>query len=276
MTGVPDPTRTAATPAAAGDAPAPRGPDDGPDREAGAARVAELAERLAAVRRRRDDACRAAGRDPAEVSLLAVTKTVPAADVAALLDLGLTAFAENRAQEAAAKVEAVARLRPDAAPQWHFVGGLQRNKVRLVLPWVTRIESVDSPRLARAIDREVGAARERGERDGPLPVLVQYSVDGDPGRGGVPDDSLDALVDLVAELPGLEPAGLMAVAPLGAEPERAFAAIAAAARRTRDRHPGATELSAGMSGDLETAIGHGSSVVRVGTALVGERRLTSE
>lgn len=240
------------------------------------ARTAELKERLAAVRERLDAACRAAGRDPAEVSLLAVTKTVPASDVAALIDLGLTAFAENRAQEAAPKVGEVAELRPEARPAWHFVGGLQRNKVRTVLPWVTRIESVDSARLARTLDKEVAKARDRGERDGPLPVLVQYSVDGDPDRGGVPDAGLDELTDLVTELSGLELAGLMAVAPLDWEPQRAFAAIAGAARRTRDRHPGAVELSAGMSADLETAVDHGSTVVRVGTALVGERRIASE
>ena len=242
------------------------------------ARTAELSERLVAVRERLAAACRVAGRDPEEVSLLAVTKTVPALDVADLLDLGLTAFAENRAQEAGPKVDEVAWLRPDGGPRWHFVGGLQRNKVRAVLPWAARIESVDSPRLARAIDREVAKARDRGAgvREVPLPVLVQYSADGDPDRGGVPDDGLDELTDLVAHLPELELAGLMAVAPMGWEPERAFAAIAAAARRTRERHPGAVELSAGMSSDLETAVDHGSTVVRVGTALVGERRIASE
>lgn len=255
-------------------------PDPEPDPESNPEpspeRVAELAERLAALRDRVAAACRAAGRDPGEIGLLAVTKTIPAADVAALLDLGVSAFAENRAQEAGRKVADVARLRPDPRPRWNFVGGLQRNKIRAVLRWVNRIESVDSPRLARAIDAEVARARGHGERDGPLPVLVQYSVDGDPARGGVPDDDLDTLFDLVTELPELEAAGLMAVAPLGWEPERAFDAIAAAARRTRERHPGATVLSAGMSADLETAIGHGSTVVRVGTALVGRRRLTSE
>lgn len=239
-------------------------------------RTTELKERLDAVRARLDAACRAAGRDPGAVALLAVTKTVPASDVADLIDLGLTGFAENRAQEAGTKVAEVAALRPDAAPHWHFVGGLQRNKVRAVLPWVTRIESVDSPRLARAIDKEVGRAEQHGERSGPLPVLVQYSVDGDPHRGGVPDDGLDELSDLVAGLPGLELAGLMAVAPLDREPARAFAAIAGAARRVRERHPGATELSAGMSADLELAVDHGSTVVRVGTALVGDRRIASE
>lgn len=241
-----------------------------------AARAADLARRLGALRERIDAACAAAGREPGSVSLLAVTKTVPAADVATLLDLGVTALGENRAQEAAAKAEEVAALRPGALPRWHFVGGLQRNKVRLVLPWVTRVESLDSPRLARALDRAAVAALEDGSRDGPLPVLLQYSVDGDPERGGVPDEGLIELADLVGELPGLELQGLMAVAPLGSEPDGAFAAIAGAAARLRARHPGATEVSAGMSGDLETAIGHGSTVVRVGTALVGDRRIASQ
>ncbi|MDQ4118854.1 MAG: YggS family pyridoxal phosphate-dependent enzyme [Actinomycetota bacterium] len=239
-------------------------------------RAEDLGRRLEALRERIGKACARAGRDPSSVSLLAVTKTVPAADVATLLDLGLDAFGENRAHEAAAKVGDVAALRPTARPRWHFVGGLQRNKVKLVVPWAHRVESVDSPRLAGALDRAVAGAREDGTRDGPLPVLLQYSVDGDPARGGVPDDGLPALADLVAELPGLELSGLMAVAPLDMDADRAFAAIAAAAERLRDGHPGATELSAGMSGDLEVAVGHGSTVVRVGTALVGARPLASE
>ncbi|RZT85180.1 hypothetical protein EV383_2044 [Pseudonocardia sediminis] len=239
-------------------------------------RSAELARNLAAVRERIDAACAAAGRDAASVSLLAVTKTVPASDVAALLDLGVTALGENRAQEAATKAGEVAELRPEASPRWHFVGGLQRNKVKMVLPWVTRVESVDSPRLARALDRAATAAVEDGSRTGPLPVLLQYSVDGDPERGGVADDGLMELADLVGGLPGLELQGLMAVAPLGSEPDGAFGAIAGAAQRLRAGHPGATEMSAGMSGDLETAVGHGSTVVRVGTALVGDRRIASQ
>lgn len=239
-------------------------------------RADELSRNLAALRERIGKACAAAGREPSSVSLLAVTKTVPAADVATLLDLGLDAFGENRAQEAAAKVDDVAALRPDARPRWHFVGGLQRNKVRTVVPWAHRIESVDSPRLARALDKAVAAARDDGTRDGPLPVLLQYSVDGDPARGGVPEDGLTGLADLVAELPGLELAGLMAVAPMDMDPDRAFSAIAAAAQSLRAGHPQATELSAGMSGDLEAAVGHGSTVVRVGTALVGDRPLASE
>jgi PLP dependent protein len=235
----------------------------------------ELRRRLAAVRERIDVACVAAGRTPGEVALLAVTKTVPAADVAVLLDLGLTAFGENRIQEADRKVEEVAALRPDAAPRWHVVGGMQRNKARAVARWADRVESVDSVRLADALDAAVRRAQDTGGRLDPLSVLLQLSVDGDPKRGGVPRDGLASLAEHVAGCAGLRLDGLMAVAPLGADPEVAFSAVAAAAAKLRAEHPQATTLSAGMSGDLEVAIRHGSDVVRVGTALVGERTLTS-
>ena len=248
--------------------------EDGESRGPGERR-AELEGRLAAVRERIAAACAAAGRDPDQVELMAVTKTVPAADVAMLLDLGLTLFGENRAQEAGAKVAEVAALRPDAHPRWHFIGGLQRNKARVVVAWAGRVESVDSVRLADALDRAAAHARDEGLRTGPLPVLLQYSVDGDPDRGGVPSDGLMALADHVAGCPALRLEGLMAVAPLKAEPEAAFTDIADAAARLRSAHPDASVLSAGMSGDLEVAIRHASGVVRVGTALLGYRPLAS-
>ncbi len=242
-------------------------------------RRAELAGRLAAVRERIAAACAAAGRDPDRVELMAVTKTVPATDVALLVDLGLTLFGENRAQEAGAKVAEVAALRPGAvgprAPRWHFVGGLQRNKARAVVGWADRVESVDSVRLARALDAAAQRACDDGRRAGPLPVLLQYSVDGDPTRGGVPADGLLPLADHVAGCAALRLEGLMAVAPQHADAEAAFAAIEDAAARLRRAHPAATVLSAGMSGDLEIAVRHASGVVRVGTALVGYRRLAS-
>jgi pyridoxal phosphate enzyme (YggS family) len=248
-------------------------------------RSQELAQRLAVLRERIAAACHAAGRAPDSVQLLAVTKTIPAADVVLLLDLGLTAFGENRAQEAGAKVDEVAALRsavvgtdtvrPTAQPRWHFVGGLQRNKARAVVHWADRVESVDSIRLADALDAAVRREQDEGRRSGPLPVLLQYSVDGDPGRGGVPASGLVALAEHVATSPGLQLDGLMSVAPLGTDPDAPFADIAAAATRLRAAHPAATVVSAGMSGDLEIAIRHGSNEVRVGTALVGERRLTS-
>ncbi len=242
-------------------------------------RRAELAGRLAAVRERIAAACAAAGRDPDRVELMAVTKTVPATDVALLVDLGLTLFGENRAQEAGAKVAEVAALRPGAvgprAPRWHFVGGLQRNKARAVVGWADRVESVDSVRLARALDTAAQRACDDGRRAGPLPVLLQYSVDGDPTRGGVPADGLLPLADHVAGCAALRLEGLMAVAPQHADAEAAFAAVEDAAARLRRAHPAATVLSAGMSGDLEIAVRHASGVVRVGTALVGYRPLAS-
>ena len=206
---------------------------------------------------------------------MAVTKTVPAADVAVLLDLGLTLFGENRVQEAGAKVAEVAALRPGAGPRWHFIGGLQRNKARAVVAWADRVESVDSVRLADALDRAAARACDDGRRTAPLPVLLQYSVDGDPERGGVARDGLLALADHVAGCAALRLEGLMAVAPLDADPETAFADLADAAARLRSAHPAASALSAGMSGDLEVAIRHASGVVRVGTALVGYRPLAS-
>ncbi len=245
----------------------------------GEERRAELARRLAAVRERIAAACAAAGRDPDGVELMAVTKTVPAADVALLLDLGLGLFGENRAQEAGAKVAEVAALRPaaagDSAPRWHFVGGLQRNKARAVVGWAHRVESVDSVRLADALAAAAARACDEGHRTGPLPVLLQYSVDGDPARGGVPADGLLPLADHVAGCATLRLDGLMAVAPLHADPDSAFADIESAAQRLRSAHPSATVLSAGMSGDLEVAVRHASGVVRVGTALLGYRPLAS-
>ncbi len=238
-------------------------------------RRAELVERLAAVRARIAAACVAAGRHPGEVALMAVTKTVAAADVAALLDLGLDLLGENRVQEATRKVDAVAALRPAASPRWHLIGGLQRNKVRAVVRWADQVESVDSFRLADALDVAARRAIETGERASSLSVLVQYSVDGDPHRGGMPRSDLARLAGHVAGCAGLRLDGLMAVAPLGADPEAAFADIAAAADELRAAHPAARTLSAGMSADLEVAIRHGSDVVRVGTALVGERTLAS-
>lgn len=248
----------------------------GPSHGASPDRVAELTQRLAAVRARIDAACAAAGRPPSDVELLAVTKTVPAVDVAALLDLGLSAFGENRIQEAGEKVAAVAALRPEARPRWHVVGGVQRNKAKAVVRWADRVESVDSVRLADALDTAVRRALDAGQRHDRLPVLLQYSVDGDPARGGVPRADLLALAEHVTGCAGLHLDGLMAVAPLtGTGTEEAFADIAEAAALLRSAHPSARTLSAGMSGDLDVAIRHGSTVVRVGTALVGERRITS-
>jgi pyridoxal phosphate enzyme (YggS family) len=238
-------------------------------------RRAELATALAEVRARIASACAAAGRAPDEVSLLAVTKTRPASDVALLLDLGQCAFGENRPQEAAAKVEQLTELRPAGGARWHLVGRLQRNKARSVASWAARVESVDSARLADALDVAVLRAMDRGERAAALPVLIQVSLDGDPDRGGAPADELPALADRIAGTEGLRLHGLMAVAPLGADPDRSFAALAELAGRLRTAHPRARELSSGMTADFERAIRYGSTCVRVGAALLGDRPLAS-
>jgi PLP dependent protein len=234
-------------------------------------RRAELADALAAVRERIAAAARAADRDPTEVGLLAVTKTWPAEDVALLTDLGLTAFGENKEQEGGAKAAELAALRPEVAPQWHVVGRLQRNKARSLARWAHAVDSVDSTRLVDALERAAAAAVDAGERSTPLEVLVQVSLDADPDRGGTPVDEVPALADRVAGCEHLRLGGVMAVAPQDVAPDEAFATVWEVAQRVRAAHAGATALSAGMSGDLEAAVKYGSTVVRVGTALLGRR-----
>jgi pyridoxal phosphate enzyme (YggS family) len=230
-----------------------------------AARRAQLATSLREVRERIGRACADAGRPAGAVTLVAVTKTYPVSDVLLLAGLGVTEVGENRDQEAAPKVAAVraggARLR------WHYIGQLQRNKARSVAGYADVVESVDSERLVTALDR---AAAGRSE---PLDVLVQVSIDDDPERGGAAGDDLWRISDAVASSEGLRLCGLMAVAPLTWEPDRAFARLAELSARLVASHPGATTLSAGMSGDLEAAVRHGATHVRIGTSLLGMRNL---
>jgi PLP dependent protein len=234
------------------------------------ARRTELAASLGEVRERIARACAAAGRDPGEVTLVAVTKTYPASDVVLLAGLGVTDVGENKDQEAAAKAAAVAEA--GVSVRWHFVGQLQRNKARSVARYADMVESVDSLRLASALD-----AAAQKHRETPLDVLIQVSIDGDPARGGAVDSAEDAdrdlwrLADTVAAAGGLRLRGLMAVAPKEWDPDRAFELLAGLAARLRDSHPGATVLSAGMSGDLEQAVRHGATHVRIGTSLLGMR-----
>jgi pyridoxal phosphate enzyme (YggS family) len=224
------------------------------------ARTEEISHNLAAVRRRIALACAAAGRAPDEVTLVAVTKTYPASDVERLAALGVTDVGENRDQEAAPKAAAV-----KADVRWHFVGHLQRNKCRSVVGYADVVHSVDSVRLAEALADAAGK-----ERDRPLEVLVQVSLDGDPARGGV-DNDVAAVADAVAGADLLVLKGVMAVAPVEADPDGAFARLAEISARIRATHPGADRISAGMSGDLEAAVRHGSTHVRVGSALLGNR-----
>lgn len=238
-------------------------------------RKSELAHNLTTVRDRIAQAATAAHRDPAEIRLLVVTKNFPATDVALLADLGQTDVGENRDAEAAAKADELTRLRPTNPVRWTMVGRLQRNKARSVAEWAAEVQSVDSTRLADALRHAVEVSLDRGIRNTALDVYVQASIDDDPDRGGCPIDDLPALCDHIASLDTLRLRGVMAVAPLGMPPERAFDRLRPAAEQLRAAHPEATGLSAGMSGDLEQAIAYGSTCVRVGTAVLGSRRLTS-
>lgn len=238
-------------------------------------RRAEIEIALNEVRDRIATACRTAGRSEGTVRLIAVTKTFPASDAALLTDLGVVDLGENREQEAGPKAVELRELRPEVTPRWHMLGHLQRNKARAVARWAAEIQSVDSDRLVDALDKAVRNAKEAGDRTSDLDVLIQLSIDGDPTRGGAPADTLVHIADRVAQSSELQLRGLMAVAPLGMAPDEAFARLAEVAERLRDDHPDATEISAGMTGDLETAIAHGSTCVRVGTALLGARGLAS-
>ncbi|MEU4323009.1 YggS family pyridoxal phosphate-dependent enzyme [Nocardia fluminea] len=234
-------------------------------------RTVELSARLDGLLARVDAAVEAARRPAGSVRLLPVTKFFPASDVAILHALGRREFGESREQEASAKVE---QLNYDDV-EWHMIGRLQRNKARSVARWAHTVASVDSERLANALDRAAQEALAAGERIAPLRVLLQVSLDADPGRGGVAPADLLALADLVAKAPGLHLAGLMAIPPLDAPSDVSFANLATLHTSLLAQHAEATELSAGMSGDLEIAVEHGSTCVRVGTALMGARPITS-
>jgi len=232
-------------------------------------RAEEVAARLARVRERIATACRDAGRAPSEVSLIVVTKYFPASDVRLLAELGVTDVGENRHQEAEAKAAETA----DLSVTWHFIGGLQSNKAAAVARYAGVVHSVDRPKLVGPLDRGADA------RGAPVDVLLQVSLDpperradgGPGGRAGVDAADLPALADAVAAADHLRLRGLMAVAPLGEDPGAAFARLAEIRSGFLADHPGATWLSAGMSGDLEAAIAHGATHVRVGTAVLGSR-----
>ena len=227
------------------------------------ARADVLAANLDVVRRRIAAACAEAGRPEDDVSLVVVTKFFPASDVRLLADLGVTDVGVNRHQEAEVKAAECA----DLGLRWHFIGGLQSNKAAAVAAYADVVESVDRAKLVAPLSR---GAHSRGHE---VDVLLQVSLDppGAGNRSGADPDDLADLAGRVEEAGMLRLRGLMAVAPLGEEPDVAFARLAdVRASFVRD-HPEATTLSAGMSGDLEAAVRHGATHVRVGSAVLGER-----
>ncbi len=252
-------------------------------------RRTELAEALTRVRERIATACRAAGRAPTEVTLIAVTKTFPASDVALLAELGVRDVGENRDDEARDKAT---RLRvPDL--HWHFVGKLQRNKCRSVATYADVVHSVDRPELVEALARV-----SQDVRRSRLGVLIQVNLDAacratDPDhkrtadrtshvdhsvsldptrrRGGVAPDEAVELLRLIARHPSLMLHGVMGIAPESGEPSAAFSQLREVSERLIRLDCTARWISAGMSGDLVPAIAAGATHVRVGSALLGIR-----
>jgi hypothetical protein len=222
-----------------------------------AAAPATLAGRLAAVQARIAAAARAAGRDPAMVALVAVSKTMPEAAVLEALAAGQRLFGENRVQEAQAKFPALRPRFPDL--RLHLIGHLQTNKAEEAVAVADLVETVDRPKLAEALAK---AMAKLGKR---IPVYVQVNTGEEPQKGGVAPLEAEALVARCLAL-GLEVRGLMCIPPVEDEPGPHFALLADMARRL-----GLAEISMGMSGDFETAIRLGATHVRVGTAIFGAR-----
>jgi len=233
--------------------------------------VTGFAERLAAIRARIDASARKAGRAPADVKLLAVSKTQPPEAVLEAVRAGVRAFGENRVQEAEDKIPAVRALTPEPL-EWHLIGSLQRNKAARAAALCDVIHSLDRAPLAAALERE---AAKLGRH---LRVLAQVNVDAEPQKGGCAPDELPALARAVDDAPHLSLVGLMAIPRPCADPEGmrpSFARMRALLEDlNRSRSTPLRELSMGMSDDFEVAIEEGATWLRIGTALFGARHQT--
>ncbi len=234
-----------------------------------------LATRLADVRARIAAACERAGRDPAGVTLVGVSKTQPPEAVREALAAGLVDLGENRAQDLLEQAEAAstAGLAPRwPTPRWHFIGHLQRNKVRDVLPHIAALHSLDSARLIEEIERRwearpAGALAGASDR---LPCYLEVNVGGEAQKSGVAPADVPALLAAASASRAIEVAGLMTVAPQVPDPEQARP-VFRTLRALAEAH-GLTGLSMGMTEDYAVAIEEGATIVRVGRAIFGERR----
>ena len=229
-----------------------------------------LAERLRSSRDKIAAACQRAGRDPDEVTLVCVSKTVPAEAIREASDAGALDFGENYGQNLRDKAKDL----DDLNLRWHFIGPLQRNKVRYVVGTTRLIHTVHSADVVDALE----ARALRLDLQEPVRFLIQLNISGEASKSGVAEDQLQPLLDRVATLRCCRCVGLMTMPPFYDDPELARP-VFRALRRLRDRHAGQSRpnvdlrhLSMGMSGDFETAIEEGSTLVRVGTAIFGARR----
>jgi hypothetical protein len=243
-----------------------------------------LGPRIAAVQSRIAGAAQRVGRNPAEITLVAVSKMHGAEVVAAAHRAGLRVFGENRIEEAAPKAAAVAALlglppstlsRAGPAVEWHMIGHLQSRKADAVLSWASMLHSVDSVKLAGRLSRACLAAGQE------LSVLLEVNVAGEVSKYGLAPDELPAAVEAIALLPGLRVQGLMTMAPMVRDPEEARP-VFAGLHRLRDamaqRFPVLDwrHLSMGMTDDFEVAIEEGATMVRIGRALFGASTIQSE
>ena len=245
------------------------GPINGPaERGRSDPRFVELRERLAAVRLRIDGAVADARRQQNPPQLIVVTKFHPADDVRRLASLGIADVGENRDQEAAGKAAGLHGL----GLRWHFIGQLQSNKAKSVVKYAHAVHSVDRLQLVAALAKAMAAERERTGRT-PLECFIQVSLedDADGHRGGARPADVPALAEKLAGSEDLLLAGIMAVAPLGADPDAAFGQLAGISARLTAGHPEASGISAGMSQDLEAAIRFGATHLRIGSDILGPR-----
>jgi pyridoxal phosphate enzyme (YggS family) len=216
-----------------------------------------LAGRLSDVRERVASAAGDAGRDPADLTTIVVTKFQPVTMIEELLRLGVRDFGENRHQEAQGKAAELA----DRDITWHFVGQVQGKKARQVRSYANVVHSVDRDSLATNL----------GSADSSIDCFIQVNLTEDPARGGIDPAGLDRLVEHVLHTPGLRLLGLMAVAPLEVAPAPAFARVRSLGERIRRLAPEARFLSMGMSQDYPEAIREGATHLRIGTAITGNR-----
>ena len=219
-------------------------------------RSQELSANLDSIRARIGAAVQGSGRSPDEVTLIVVTKTFPASDVQILYDLGVRDFGENRDQEASVKSLEL----PDDC-RWHFQGQIQSNKLKSTAEWADVLHSIDDIAHARKLNSLVA------EKD----IFVQVSLDNLPNRGGVLPNLLPDFLEELSALANLNLRGLMAVAPLGEEPARAFSRLKVLSDQVVRVHPKAHEISAGMSNDFEAAIAQGATHIRIGSQILGVR-----
>lgn len=194
---------------------------------------------------------------PQGVTLIVVTKTHPVSDLEILYELGVKDFGENRDQEGSLKAS---KLPSDV--NWHFQGQIQSNKLKSILNWATYIHSLDDLDHAKKINRILSKPKE---------VFIQVSLDGKSHRGGVIPSLLSEFIDQIMELPMVKPIGLMAVAPIDINPNKAFQTLAEIKAEISEEFPEIRYLSAGMSGDFKEAISHGATHVRIGSSILGVR-----